>query len=361
MKYRALWAGAVAGLAIHFLGLGWDLYRRSTDSTLASHQDVLSLTEPGHLMVVVGIAAASASLLGMAATWMQDRTFGGAGSIGALVRSASLPVIAMVAGGSIWLATPGEDDAARDVIIPNESGRLLAASSEAAEGSDGAPGTAPVTVASAPATEAAHDDDHPATSGDPSGQGNSLEHGTEVGVSLEALLAAGQFAADVQTRTAKYADVRDAMAAGYTQITQDLPGIAAHFIRSDYQRDGRELDPDYPEVLLYSKRLDGEWRLVGAMFLAESVTDTPPSHFAPLDAWHRHENLCFTAGALVSTTASASECRAGVFVPKTAYQLHVWVLPGGSGVFAHDYTPIAPGAFPPATRPAAEDFRLQAR
>lgn len=367
MKYRLLWASASAGIAVHLIGLGWDVYRHSVDTSLAQREDVLSLSNVSHLMIVVGMAIVAASLLGMALVWMNDHQFGGSGFAGGALRSVALPVIGVVAAGSVWLASTAEDsshshadlahahapgtpdDHLHDSFGPGtqDSAVILLARKTTTTSSDGHPHPATGTAA--------------ATGEDSMGEGNAHTHGTEVPASAEQLVAAGKFAIDVKAKTAKYADVRDAMAAGYVQITQDLPGIAAHFIKGDLQRDGRELDPDYPEILLYSKRLDGNWQLVGAMFMAESVSETPPSYFGPLDVWHRHENLCFTAGAQVRTTANAAECKGGVFVKSTAYQMHVWVLPGGSGVFAHDYSPIAPGAFAGATRPAAEDFRVQSR
>lgn len=356
MKYRILWGTAAAGVAVHFSGLGWDVYRHSHDSTLASRESVLSLANPSHLMIVVGMAIVAASLLGMAAVWMSDRQFGGTGLAGGLLRSTALPVIAMAAGGSIWLASQAEDSG-------HSHSESVADHPHAADGSE----LVTTTTGDAPGATTA-DHPHPQTAAsttgsadDAMGEGNAHTHGTEVPASAEQMVAAGQFAQAVKVKTAKYADVRDAMAAGYVQITQDLPGIAAHFIRLDYQHDGHELDADYPEVLLYTKRMTGNWQLVGAMFLAETQSDTPPSYFGPLDVWHRHENLCFIAGAQVRTASGAADCRNGLFVPATAYQMHVWVVPGGTGVFAHDFAPIAPGAFAGATRPAAEDFRVQAR
>ena len=92
MKYRMLWAGAAAGLAIHFLGLGWDVYRHSSDSTLAQRESVLALSNPSHLMIVVGMAIVAAALLGMAAVWMSDHEVGGAGLSGVMLRGVALPV-----------------------------------------------------------------------------------------------------------------------------------------------------------------------------------------------------------------------------------------------------------------------------
>lgn len=365
MKYRLLWASASAGIAVHLIGLGWDVYRHSVDTSLATREDVLSLSNVSHLMIVVGMAIVAASLLGMALAWMNDHQFGGSGFAGGALRSVALPVIGVVAAGSVWLASTAEDSshAHTDMAHAHAPGTP----DDHLHDSFG-PGTqdSPVFLLARKTTTATDGHPHPtpgaASSADDSmGEGNAHTHGTEVAASAEQFLGAGKFALEVKAKTAKYVDVRVALAAGYVQITQDLPGIAAHFIKGDLQRDGHELDPDYPEILLYSKRLDGNWQLVGAMFMAETVSDTPPSYFGPLDVWHRHENLCFTAGAQVRTTASAAECKSGVFVKSTAYQMHVWVQPGGTGVFAHDFTPISPGAFAGGTRPAAEDIRAQAR
>jgi hypothetical protein len=184
--------------------------------------------------------------------------------------------------------------------------------------------------------------------------GNAEVHSAEVDVTADQLAAAAAFYAQVKEQTQKYEDIRVAMGAGYLQVTQDLPGIAAHFVNFKYNSDGVLMDPTKPEALLYTKRLDGNWRLVGAMFMSEKVSDDPPSFFGPLDAWHRHENLCFTPNA-VSVKPNKESCP-GVFQAKTAWMLHVWTAPGAAGAFAHDFAPISPGAFPGATRPASQDF-----
>jgi hypothetical protein len=355
MKYRLLWAVAAAGLAIHLAGLGWDDYRHSQDSTLSARESVIALDNPSHLMIVLGLAVVASSLLGMAAVWMGDHRFGKATFAGGVFRFAALPVIALVAGVALWLASTAESNTRPHAYVagpvaprPTTVVDLIQGSVDSSE------------AVAAEATPHVHD----TVSADPNaveGAASAHEHGAEVAVSGAQLLAAGEFVAELKSHTAQYTDIRAAMADGYVQITQDLPGIAAHFIKPEYQHDGHEMDPDRPEVLLYTKRLDGNWRLVGAMMLAETVSETPPSYFGSLDAWHYHENLCFVAGAAVKVTTSAAECKNGVFVARTPWQMHVWLTGEDSAVFAHDYAPISPGAFPGATTPAAEDFRVQAR
>ncbi len=365
MNYRVLWAGAMAGLALHLGGLAWDVYRHSADSTLAQREDVLSLANPSHLMIVAGMAVVAACLLGIAFTWLQERNIGGSGPLGAALRGVGLPLIGVVAAGSVWLASQAEDGG------HSHSGTLAFADHPHPNGTPEdhehahAEETGPIlrvmaAVGHAGATPSG--DSHPHdTLAAGMDEGNAHHHGEEVPVTGEQLAKAAEFVGALKLHIAQYEDVRAALADGYAQITPDLPGIAAHFIRGEYQRDGREMDPEHPEVLLYTKRLDGQWKLVGAMFMAEKMTAEPPSYFGPLDAWHYHSNLCFTAGAGVRTVAGQSECRNGLFVARTAWQLHVWTVPGGNGVFAHDYEPISPGAFPGATQPAAAELLVQAR
>lgn len=354
MRYRALWLGAVAGLAIHFAGLGWDVYRHASDATLAQREDVLSLANPSHLMIVAGTGLVAVCLLGIGVVWMHERRFGGEGLAGSVLRGAGLPMLGLAAAGSIWLASRA-DDAGHNHALAHDH-----AAGHGVVALD--PPLARVVGAAAAdrLASASHSHDALAPGGeDPMGEGSAHHHHEEVQVTAAQLEAAAMFVSALRASIAPYEDIRRAMADGYIQITQDLPGIAAHFIRLDYQRDGRQMDPERPEVLLYTKRLDGTWRLVGAMFLAEAVTEEPPSYFGALDAWHYHENLCFVGNG-VRVTASGQECP-GVFTPRTPWQLHVWTFPTAGGVFAHDMPEISPGPFAGAALPAAQELRPQAR
>ncbi|MEO9255356.1 MAG: hypothetical protein ABI305_07455, partial [Tepidiformaceae bacterium] len=214
-----------------------------------------------------------------------------------------------------------------------------------------------------PVAEAAHVHTDAAPASDaaaPLGESSAHTHGTEVPITEAQLTAANSFITQVKATVAPFEDIRAGMAAGYVQLTQDLPGIAAHFVNVKYLTDGIIMDPTKPEFLLYTKRLDGNWRLVGTMFYDEKAGDTAPSFFGPLDVWHLHEDLCFT-GPSVRVVATAADCKGGNFVAKTAWQLHVWTAPGSAGVFSHDFAPINPGAFPGATQTAAQDLAASTR
>jgi hypothetical protein len=339
-RYLIPWAGAALGVIVHLAGLGLDIWLHSRDATLAAREGVLTLSNPGHLLIFVGFALTAASLLGVALLWLNDRAVGGHGTVGRALRWATVPAVGMAAAGSIWLLSLDRGHTHAHVEDHPHTDAAVAAVAGAAE--DGHTHTA---AASAP---------------DALPEGTTHTHGNEVSVSPEQLVAAAEFYQKVKAESAKYEDVRVALRNGYAQITQDLPNIAAHFINPVYNSDGVLMDPAKPEVLLYTKRLDGTWRLVGVMFMSEKVTDTPPSFFGALDAWHRHENLCFTAAG-VSVKPSQAECR-GAFTKVTAWNLHVWTAPGATtGLFAHDFPPISPGAFPGATQAAALDPLVRAQ
>lgn len=177
MKYRVLWATAAAGVALHLAGLGWDVYRHSHDSSLASREDVLSLANPSHLMIVVGMAIAAASLLGMAAVWMHERNFGGNSLPGSLLRSVTLPVIAVAAGGAIWLASNAEDS----------SHSHTHTDAVAADHPHNPDGSEIVVAQTSTGDASAVEHPHPAApaasigaADDPMGEGNAHTHGTEV-------------------------------------------------------------------------------------------------------------------------------------------------------------------------------------
>ncbi|MBI5949712.1 MAG: hypothetical protein HY875_16360 [Chloroflexi bacterium] len=348
MKYRILWAAAFTGIVVHVIGLAWDVYLHSDDATLAAREGVFTLSNPGHALIVAGIALTASAVLGMATAWMHDRRLGGEGFFAAALRAGTLPVMGLAVGAAIFVATGAERDN-HDHQVLEASGAHSDDTVAVVAGTGGPP--AATGDASHPHPDAA------SATGDAMAEGNAHTHGTEVPVTPEQLAAAAAFYARVETSAAKFEDIRVAMASGYIQITQDLEGIAAHFANLKYNSDGNLLDPERPEILLYSKRLDGTWKLLGFMFTSEKVTELPPSFFGPLDAWHRHENLCFTANA-VSVKPDAASCR-GVFSKTTAWNLHVWTAPGASGVFAHDFPPISPGAFPGATLPATQDLALR--
>jgi hypothetical protein len=329
MRYRVLWAGAIGGIVVQLAVLGAGIVRSG-----ASIDDAA---------VIAALAITLVSLAGIALAW-----FGDGDRLGqrwaSLARLGSVGVVAAATVAALAFATFSTGDTNRPANAAPSQALVSAA--------------APASGALPADESAAHVHDSTttaATADNPMGEGAAHTHGNEVPITEEQLAAAATFVANVKADTAKYADIQAAFAGGYVQLTQDLPGIAAHFVNPRYLADGEMMNPEKPEFLLYTKRLDGNWRLVGTMFYDEKNTEAAPSYFGPLDQWHLHENLCFV-GAAVRTVTAAADCKGGLYVAKTAWQLHVWVVPSPTGVFSHDLATISPGAFPGAVRPAAQDL-----
>lgn len=330
MKYRFLWTAAILGLLLN--------------AVVAAHEGLYSTGDGEQTLLIIALAVTAAGLIGVAALWLFDGSTGSPRRSVFLLRAGSLSVIAVATLASVIAASLSQDSSARGAR-PNPVPAVTQLAANPA--------------LSQPTAEAAHV--HPAetatadSAAAPLGEGSAHTHGVEVAVTDAQLAAATKFVADVKATVAPYEDIRAGMKAGYVELTQDLPGIAAHFVNVKYLTDGIVMDPTKPEFLLYTKRLDGNWRLVGTMFYDEKAGDAAPSFFGPLDAWHLHDNLCFT-GPSVRVVAAAADCKGGNFVAKTAWQLHVWTAPGSVGVFSHDFAPINPGPFPGASKPAAQDL-----
>jgi hypothetical protein len=332
MKYRLLWAAAIAGLLLN--------------AVVAAREGLYSTGGAGQALLVAALALTGASLIAVAAAWLFERSSTSARRPIFLLRAGSLSIIAIATVASVLAASFSQDSSAQEPASTAAAATQLVANPAAQQATAEAAHVHTDAAATTTTTTGAEA---------PLGEGSAHMHGAEVPVTEEQLAAANKFVADVKATVAPYEDIRAGMKAGYVQLTQDLPGIAAHFVNVQYLTDGIIMDPTKPEFLLYTKRLDGNWRLVGTMFYDEKAGDTPPSFFGPLDAWHLHEDLCFT-GPSVRIVTSAADCKGGNFVAKTAWQLHVWTAPGSVGVFSHDFAPISPGAFPGATKPAIQDL-----
>lgn len=167
------------------------------------------------------------------------------------------------------------------------------------------------------------------------GTGAVHEHGVPVAVTQQELEAAAKLVSDVRRGTQRLADFGVAVAEGYRQITPARLG-AAHYFNPAYHRDGRLLDAERPETLVYLAQRDGTKRLIGVMFLM------PPGQPGPriggaLTAWHAHEGLCFsgTTGMLTGVAGRGGACNGGdIQQARTGDMLHVWLEDNPNGVFA---------------------------
>ena len=125
-----------------------------------------------------------------------------------------------------------------------------------------------------------------------------------------------------------YRDPDAARAAGYQ--VGEIRGNDYHAQSPDLVGDGRILDPEYPESLIYAQSINGPV-LVGVMFEMDGLSDPGPMVGGPITVWHGHENICFsfTPPAVAGLLSPYGVCPIGsVNIPKTGEMLHAWVTPG---------------------------------
>jgi hypothetical protein len=169
-----------------------------------------------------------------------------------------------------------------------------------------------------------------------------IDLGGEPGVTLAEQHRAEQLVRDTLRDLPRYANPINAYNDGYRSINDGFTGTE-HYIKWAYIDDGRILNSQYPESLVYQTR-NGRKTLVSAMYmlpLGSRFTDAPDVGGA-LTQWHIHSNLCLVdspggdplqkvVGGLAGSDGS---CPTGsVHAPSTP-MLHVWIVANPCGPFA---------------------------
>lgn len=101
---------------------------------------------------------------------------------------------------------------------------------------------------------------------------------------------------DMRQGIEPYRDYRRALDDGYRIFLANLPLKVYHF--TNYRHaiaEGRQFDAKRPSSLLYEKRADGGYTLVGAMYVAKKDATPDELHARiPLSMaqWHAHVNIC---------------------------------------------------------------------
>jgi hypothetical protein len=137
-------------------------------------------------------------------------------------------------------------------------------------------------------------------------------------------------------------DVNKAKADGFKSIGDEMSGVA-HYANSVNHHDGKNLDPDHVEVLVYTTNPATRQvtRLQTFMYVLEPGIgmDGVPDIAGTLTVWHAHSNLCYSkknpgtlAGIAVNGVCQPKNDDA-VLVPSEP-MLHVWVVDNPCGPFA---------------------------
>ena len=99
-----------------------------------------------------------------------------------------------------------------------------------------------------------------------------------------------------KTAMAPYQDYRKALSDGYEIFLPDVPQPQYHFTKYEYGLQARQrFDPLKPTSLLYTKTVDGGYKLVGAMYTDRvDASEDEINERVPLSIarWHQHINFC---------------------------------------------------------------------
>jgi hypothetical protein len=214
------------------------------------------------------------------------------------------------------------------VVAPHEhaDGHAHAEGQEHAEGSEAAAGHTHDEVANP--TEATA-----ALAADPRLAGAETGHATEPQLTAALdLVDATRGGTSVQLTTTAAAE-----AAGYVWIGDGRRvGGFQHYVNHDLLVDGKTLDPDAVESLVF-ENTDAGPVLVSAMYLLApgSTLADVPEVAGDLTVWHDHQNLCWDeTGSRLAGVFVDGQCRPGGTLRATSPMLHVWVTDHECGPFA---------------------------
>jgi hypothetical protein len=163
-----------------------------------------------------------------------------------------------------------------------------------------------------------------------------IDLGGVPGVTPEQQARAENLIAITLLRLPKYSDYHVAERDGFVSIGDAVTGDE-HFVKQAYFDDGRILNPDYPESLVYKPHADGTKTLAAAMYMMPPNTHWSdiPDIGGPLTQWHIHDNLCFTADAKVAgLTNPDGTCTPPLVKVTNAPMIHVWIQKHPCGPFA---------------------------
>ena len=254
---------------------------------------------------------------------------------GALVAAISLP--AMVSAGSHTHAG-GHAHGAEAVTVAGGDGSAVAADGHT---DDGHANDAGATPAAGATDTTVHTDHGPAAAVAPVAYDPTkpIDLGGVSGVTPEQQARAENLVAITLARLPKFADPAVAESLGWHSIGDGITGHE-HYVNWSLLDDGRILDPDFPESLVYEVR-NGQKTLVSAMFmLAPGATlDTAPDIGGALTQWHIHDNLCFAIGPngaarVIGLTDGSGNCRVGQKSDNPVPMIHVWITAHPCGPFA---------------------------
>ena len=119
-----------------------------------------------------------------------------------------------------------------------------------------------------------------------------------------------------------------------------MMGISDHWVNDEFANDGRVLDPERPEFLMFYDTDEGKV-LSGIMYVMPGIGLRGPQIGGPQTIWHYHvmPAACYVNGIAVEVPGEDGRCARGVRSELSPEMVHVWFIDRKNGPFSSAMIP----------------------